>query len=835
MLCVAALTCAGVGVLNAADTAGEAFFESKIRPLLVARCYKCHSGDKTKGKLALDTRTGWQNGGISGPAILPGNPKESLLIQVVRPTNIRGLLMPPKDQGDKLSDADVANLIQWIAMGAPDPREVAAPQKRSGMTLEEGRKHWAFQPIARPTPPVVKHRAWPRSPIDQFVLAQLETNGLPPAADSDRHPWLRRVTFDITGLPPTPEEIAAFVGDPTPQAHERVVDRLIASPAFGEKWARHWLDIVGYADEIGVANTVPAIHAWRYRDYVIRAFNTDKPFDQFIREQVAGDLLPASSIDQHRDAITATGFLLLGEIHIVEADKLQQRADVVDHQIQKIGTAFLGQTLGCVRCHDHKFDPITVGDYYGLAGIFNSSESVYVTGRGVWSSILATDLPETPAQRAERELALRTHSENVARLKQEHAQLEKELAEVNKQLAAPATKTGAAEPSAISTPPAADPKARKAELEKKLADLTNHLRHLDYIEPKSTPVYAIREAAAPADAHIHVRGNARAPGAAVPRGFIRVMDPAPWPKFSTTASGRIELANWLVRADHPLPARVTANRIWQKFFGEGLVRSLDYYGARGERPSHPELLDWLAGEFIRNGWSQKKLIRQITLSRAYQMSSTQNLAAAARDPDNRLLARMPPRRLDAEAIRDAVLAVSGDLLSGGNGPALALHFFENVGGLDPKNPNPVSYALKKFPEDQLRRRAIYLPVIRSGAQPGPAEVRNLFDFVAPTEMTSHRPSTTVATQALFLMNSEFIRTQAGKLADWALKQDAADDDVRLAKLYLRTLNRPATQTEQDSAQQFLNATAKPSASQRRDAWAAYCHALLSSNEFLFRL
>ena len=824
-----------------------AFFESKVRPLLIERCYECHAEKKQKGGLRLDSKAGWQKGGDTGPALAPGKPDESLIIRAVRQRD-PDLQMPPKT---KLTEIEIETLVAWVKMGGPDPRDAAAAKSVKRVSLEEGRKHWAFQPIAQPPPPAVQNSEWPRGVIDRFILAQLEANHLEPVVDSDRHTWLRRATFDLTGLPPTTEEIAAFVGDPSSLAQVRVVNRLLASVAFGERWARHWLDLVGYADQLGTVNDVPAVHAWRYRDYVIRALNADKPFDQFIREQVAGDLLPADSPEARQDALTATGFLLLGEIHIVTSDKMQLRADIVDHQIQKVGMAFLGQTLGCVRCHDHKFDPIQLEDYYGLAGIFGSSESAYVTERGVWSSILTAELPETPAQRADRERALRAHSEVVMGVKAERQELSKQLGEMNQQLTNATKHAQLIEPrivakaaNSVRTPAEAaadkgaqpaDLKARKAELDKKIAGIDSRLLHLAYIEPRAAFAYCVHDSTKPADGPVTLRGNAHAPGDVVPRGFIRVVSRAPWLPIPADTSGRVQLAEWLTSVENPLPARVTMNRIWQKLFGEGLVRSVDYFGIRGERPTHPELLDWLASEFVRNGWSQKKLIREIILSRAYGMSSAHNPVAYAHDPDNRLLWRMNRCRLDAEALRDAVLATSGELQFCAGGPALALHLSENVGGLDPKDVNPVSFRTSKFPEEQQRQRTIFLPVVRSRAQPGPAELRNLFDFVPPTEMTGQRPATSVATQALFLMNSEFIKSHAGKLADWLFKQEPTNERERLAKLYLRALSRPVTEPEVEAAERFLSTSAEADGAKQRAAWAAYCHAILSSNGFLFRL
>jgi len=817
-----------------------AYFESKVRPLLIERCYECHGEEKQKGGLRLDSKAGWQRGGDRGPAVVPGDLEASVLIKAVTRKDAE-LQMPPKTP---LDEGEVAVLIEWVNRGAPDPR---IANESGAAAKSDGREHWAYQPLARPAPPAVRNAQWPRGDLDRFVLARLEAERLQPVADADPYTWLRRVSFDLTGLPPTPDEIAAFLGDTSHAARERVVDRLLASPAFGERWGRHWLDLVGYADQLGTVNDVPAPHAWRYRDYVIRALNADKPFDQFIREQVAGDLLPATDPEARREALIGTGFLLLGEIHIVTADKLQLRSDIVDHQIQKVGTAFLGQTLGCVRCHDHKFDPITLDDYYGLAGIFGSTESSYVTERGVWSSILATDLPETDAQRTDRERAWGDHLVKVEKTKAERAGLTTQLARLNQELTNASQVASAAKPDAgnfvasgagnvgatESKPP--DLKAQKEDLEKKIKNLDTRLLHFGYIEPKAAYSYSVREAAKPADGQVHVRGNARAPGRTVPRGFVRVVPSAPWPAIPAGASGRLELADWLAGEGNPLPARVHVNRVWYKLFGEGLVRSVDYFGTRGERPSHPDLLDWLAGEYVRNGWSQKKLIRAIALSRAYGLSGVNDAVAAARDPDNRLLWRMNRRRLDAEALRDAVLAVSGDLRPCDGGPALALHVLDNVGGLDPKDVNPVSFRTNVFPDEQHHYRTIYLPVVRSRAQPGPAELRNLFDFVPPTEMTGQRPSTSVATQALFLMNSEFMKAHAGKLAAWLLKEESADSRRRLETLYLRALGRPVTAGELDDAERFLGAVAGAEPEKQRAAWAEYCHALLSSNEFLFRL
>ena len=604
-----------------------AYFEAKIRPLLIEHCYACHSLEKgkKKGGLHLDTRAGVLAGGDSGAVIVAWKPDQSRLIAAVRYTN-PDLKMPPKG---KLSQAQIASLEAWVRMGAPDPRAGTPARASETASHEKGRKHWAFQPVSGAKPPAVKDSAWPHSDIDRFLLAKIEANGLAPAADADRYTWLRRVSLDLTGLPPTPAQIDAFVQDQLPDAFAKVVDRLLASPAFGERWARHWLDLVGYADQIGSANDLPAVHAWRYRDYVIDSFNADKPFDRFVREQLAGDLLPAASDAERRDNLIATGFLVLGNLNVVEADKELLRWDVVDQQIEKIGKAFLGQTLNCARCHDHKFDPILLTDYYALAGIFGSTASTYYTKRGVWSAPVTLELPEPAPDRAARATALGKHDEEAAKLREELRQSGAGRDALQRRLDG-----------------LKDAKERLAVEKEKTAilgqvrALEQRLLHLDYIRPAAALTYGVREGAV-ADAHILVRGNPHAPAAMVPRGFVEVVRHGTIP-MPRDQSGRKQLADFLVAPTNPLTARVTVNRVWAKLFGQGLVRSVDYFGVRGDMPSHPELLDYLARRFVAGGWSWKKLLRELVLSRAYRMGSGQPRDNPARkaDPDNRLLSRM---------------------------------------------------------------------------------------------------------------------------------------------------------------------------------------------------
>lgn len=807
------------------------FFEQKIRPLLVERCLECHShAEKIKGGLALDSRPGWQKGGDTGPAIVPEQPDDSLLIKAVRYGD-PDLKMPPTG---KLKDAEIALLEQWVKQGAPDPRsETPAEKPKKGYDPEAALKHWAYQPLQTAVIPKIREESWPLGDIDRFILSALEQKTFSHSADADRATWLRRVTLDLTGLPPTSEDVAAFLSDVVPDPQAAVVDRLLASQAFGERWARAWLDLVGYADQIGSANNVPAEQAWRYRDYVIESFHRDKPYDVFIREQLAGDLLAADSIETRASQLTATGFLVLGNINIVDADKLTMRMDLVDSQIEKIGKTFLGMTLNCVRCHDHKFDPISTKDYYGLAGILASTESTYKIDRGVWSSVTKVPLPESLAEFTAREAALRTHEKQLAAIQQERTSLEKRLEVVR---AAFPTAPEKADGQPAGTKTKAELEKEQGEIQGRLGSLQQTVWHLNYLAPVAPVVLGVKDSPDIADTNLQVRGNPHVLGDVVPRGFVQIASHGPSPAIPGDQSGRRQLAEWLTGPAQPLVARTAVNRVWQKLFGRGLVNSTDYFGLRSEPPSHPELLDHLARRFIEDSWSFKKLMRQIVLSRTYRQTSDltpETQAAAAADPDNVWLWRMNPRRLEAEMLRDAVLAVSGSLQPFSGGPALVPEFRENVGGLDPKDVNPISFSLKKFRDEQFRIRTVYLPVVRSSEQRGPAEVLNFFDFTQPALMTGTRSTTAVSSQALFLLNGPLVKEAAKKLAgDIRTNAALANDHERLGALWLRVRNRPIMPEEETAAAEFLTAA---SADGPESAWQQLVQALLVSNEFLFRL
>ena len=756
------------------------FFETKIRPVLVEHCYKCHAAEAKiiKGGLRLDSRNALLKGGDTGPSVVAGQAEKSLLLKALK---YDGIEMPPKG---KLAEPVVKDFETWIKMGLPDPRKADDVPKSHTLDIEGGRKFWAFQPVADPTPPNVKNATWPRDRIDRFVLAKLEGKGLKTVADADRYMWFRRVTFDLTGLPPTTKEIGDFIRDQSPQAREKVVDRLLASRAYGERWARHWLDLTGYADMMGTSNNVYAEHAWRYRDYVIEAFHNDKPFDRFIREQIAGDLMKADTIPERAGNITATGFLMVGDVEIVEPDKAKLEADHIDTQVSKIGTAFLGMTLGCVRCHDHKFDPIGLADYYGIAGMLRSSPSTHKIPFGVWSLLNSTELPETPEQLAAR----------------------KELeAEQDKKIVAM--------------------KAKQTSGTK--------IHHAEFFRSKAPRAFAMHDSDTPADMPIYIRGNPYAPGAVVPRGVMSVASWEKPPEIPKGQSGRLQLAGWLADKRNPLTARVTVNRIWQKLFGEGLVRSVDYFGSRGESPSHPELLDHLATRFMNNGWSQKKLLRSLVLSRVYGLSGVNDESAMKLDPDNRLLWRMNRQRLEAEAIRDSLLAVSGELQPSEGGPALVLEEPENCGDLALKGVNPPSYTHRKPRTNQEFQRTIYLPVMRTNTT-DTDRIRNFFDFVNPAQVAGQRSQTVVPTQSLFLMNNDLFRKRAKVLADKLIAQHSQPEE-RLRQLWLTVYNRPISNDELDNAKKFLAELSPLVQAKESLLWQELCHSLLASNEFVFRI
>jgi cytochrome c553 len=774
-----------------------AFFESKIRPVLATKCASCHAQDaeKVRGGLLVDSRDGLLRGGDSGPAIVPGNPDESLLIQAIRYGD-ESLRMPPKG---KLSDEVVADFERWVKQGAPDPRtEAKGTAARAVVDVETGRSFWSFQPPRKVEPPAVQDDSWPRTEIDRFVLARLEEKGLRPVGDADRSALIRRMTFDLIGLPPTPGEVRAFLADESPDAFARVVDRLLASERFGERWGRHWLDVARYAESSGKVNFAYP-QAWRYRDWVIDAFNRDKPYDQFVREQIAGDLLPADDARQRAAQVIATGFLAIGSKAHNTLDRKQFLVDLADEQIDVTSQAFLGLTVACARCHDHKFDPIPQRDYYALSGIFQSTQTCYGTLPGVIQSNNPSPLIELPEE-ADPASALPRLTEAG------RAALQKQIDE------------------AIAAREAMSPQDRNFTTKGFLTNARiSTLRYrLASYRPDGTPrafAMGVQDRDEPVDSPLYIRGELDQPAEFVPRGFVQVISDGTPPPVSE-GSGRRELADWLASRENPLTARVMVNRVWLHLFGRGLVPTPDNFGAAGQPPSQPELLDFLAVSFMDQSWSVKSLIRRIVLSRAYQLSTTVDDRNLEVDPDNALVWRMSPRRLEAEALRDAVLAVSGRLVLKPPVGTVVARTGEGFAGIT-----------RASAQDAIDpHRSVYLPVVRDQLP----ESLALFDFADPSLVSSERSGTTVPAQALYLMNSPWIARMAEATAD-RLVREVGDDSERIERAYLLTLARVPTSRERDRALAFLKDFGSGSAGDATDrgAWAAFCLALFASAEFRY--
>ncbi len=827
--------------------------------------------------------------------------------------------------------------------GRADLRTAVVAKTKYGPSVEEGRKFWAYRPVRKPERPAVKDQAWPRGDIDRLVLAGLEAKGLKPAPDADRAVLLRRATFGLVGLPPTPAEMDAFLPDNSPQAFAKVVDRLLASPQFGERWGRFWLDVARYAESTGGGRSLLLRDAWRYRDYVIRAFNSDTPYNRFLLEQIAGDLLPAKDSAERYWQLVATAYLLLGPHNYERQDKPILEMDIIDEILDTLGKSVLGQTLGCARCHDHKFDPIPTKDYYALAGIFKSTKFIVHGNVSKWAE---QPLPMAPALAR----AVQQHDAAVAALKAK-IQLAKAAEKKAGKVVESALARGKLDPKALAgividdaqakvvgswkhsvysgnfigtgylyddrgfkdsktltfipeipksgvyevrfayvphenratkvgirifhtdgentvyvnqreAPPidgrfvslgkyrfeqgnqwfvmvltekanghvvadavqflpeelaeAKKPAAPKPAAKEALPDsraLEAELKALLAKAPARPVAIAVGDDAKPVNLHVCIRGNYHNKGETVPRGVLQVLTPRGESTVVKSAgSGRKELAEWLVRSDNPLTARVMVNRIWHHLFGAGLVRTMDNFGATGEPPSHPELLDHLATRFVEQGWSVKKLIREIMLSRAYQMSGTPAAAtakvAARVDPENRLLWKANRRRLDAEALRDTMLAVSGQLDLTPGGPTI-------------KKGTAVE---RDYVFDDVRR-SVYTPVFRNKV----LELFEVFDFADPNVCLGKRNISTVAPQALYLMNSPFVLGQAKAAAKRLLAEPGLDDVGRVARMYRRALGRLPTATERRLALDFLAGEPGP----RAAAWERLQQVLFACIDFRY--
>ncbi len=723
------------------------FFEKDVRPLLVKRCFECHGGSESDGGLSLASANGWQRGGDSGPAVVPREAENSLLIKAI---NYASLEMPPADRGGKLPDNEIAILTKWVAMGAPDPR--VGDEILGGMTLEEAKTWWSFQPLpelpaasttdfqsvesnnlsATQWKSVVQPEDVRR--IDDLLLREIESRNLELVTAADRRTLLRRLTYDLTGLPPTHEAVESFVADESSDAVAKVIERLLDSPQYGVHWGRRWLDVVRYADTAGDNSDFPLPHAWRYRNWVMDAFQRDMPFDQFVRMQLAGDLLSQdASPEQHAEGIVATGYLAIARRFGFDSDKdmFLTYEDVIDN----VGKNFLGLTLGCARCHDHKYDPVGAEDYYALYGIFESTKFSFA---GCEKNQRSRDLvPLIPS------------SELEALKHQQQAQEPDEKSEI--------------------------------------------------------PVaYAVMEAEAK-NAQFHERGDPEKLGGEVPRRWLSVFGGTKVPEDA--GSGRRELGDWI--AEHPLTARVMVNRIWQWHFGAGLVRTPNDFGARGDSPTHPELLEFLTARFVQSGYSVKAMHRLILQTAAYQRASATHVEA---DPVNRFLAHFSRRRLTAEELRDSLLGASGDLdLSPGTS-----HPFPEEKDWKFSQHRPFNAVY------ETNKRSAFIMVQRQRRHPFLA----LFDGADPNASTAARRTTTVPTQALYFINDPLFHAQAARLAESV--QDEQNDNARLQAIYRKLFQRSPTQAEQERAAKFLRSYP----GEENETWSAIARILLASNEFL---
>ncbi len=918
----AAISLLIVGLSSARAAEKFGFFEKEIRPLFHEHCYKCHSAEaeKLKGGLLLDSRQGWATGGDSGPAIVPGDVEGSLLLRAVSYED-DDLQMPPKY---KLADHERTALAKWVETGAPDPRVSQVVGKGMGIDLAKGREFWSFRPVAHHAVPKMNPALGQEEnldAIDWFILARLARENVKPVGLAKPETLLRRLYFDLIGLPPTPEQIDDFLADPSPEAYARLVDRLLGSPQFGETWGRHWLDVARFAESSGGGRSLMFKDAWRFRDYVISAFNEDKPFNQFIREQIAGDLLPAASREQRNEQLIAAGFLALGPHNYELQDKELLRMEVVDEQIVTIGRAFLGMTLGCVRCHEHKFDPIPMDDYYALAGILRSTQSLVPGNVSGW---VAHDLLLEPAlKKAIDKHAAKTKEANVALKAAKKELLEVEAiqggegivvdnlqaekvgdwmkstsnktffgdnyihdkgegkgqkkviftaelpeageyevrfgytAGANRAQKAPVTightngpttilinqrekppinnnfkvlgrfqfSSGKAVVSisndhtsdvviadAVVFVPIAELK-KDSDLEQRLAKLRGEVdrlvKRVDALKktkPTDLPkAMSVQDEKETGDWHVHIRGEIRNKGAIVPRGFLQVASKAKTvaqPTIAAGRSGRLELAEWVASGDNPLTSRVMVNRIWHHLLGHGLVRTPDNFGKTGELPSHAGLLDWLAWRFVDDSWSVKSMIRQIVLSRAYRRASTGESAGQTDDPENRLLWRSNRKHLSAEAIRDSILSVSGQLDMQQGGPTIRKFSQYDLG----------------YEFDTIRR-SVYVPFFRNSM----LEVLEVFNAANPNVTTGRRTETTLPTQALYMLNSPFMNAEARRAGGRLARVDTTDT-LRVRMAYRLVLGREPRADEAGLALEFLGQT-------DTGDWTALLHSLFASVDF----
>ncbi len=805
-----------------------AFFETKIRPVLQANCFSCHGGGKEgkSGGLDMSSRAALLKGGSSGPIAVLGKPSaDSLLMHAVR---YQDREMPPSG---KLPQEEIDALAKWVDMGMPWPD--AKPAAKDGAIAFHGpppvnaqtKKWWSFVPVKAIAPPVIKGgKAWVNTPMDAFVLAKLQAMKLHPNPPASRAALLRRVTYDLIGLPPTPEETRAFLADKSPNAYSKVVDRLLASPKYGEKWARHWLDLVRYAETNSFERDDPKPFAWRYRDYVIDALNSDKPYNQFVREQLAGDEMPGAG----KDGLIATGYYRLGQWDDEPSDPLQAKYDEFDDITNTTGQAFLGLTVGCARCHDHKIDPIPTKDYYSMMACFAGVTHYGVRG---YDSVVKNSL---------RSIA---PPDEQARFDKEKEAYQTNLADIEKQLKA-------IEDIATPTFTPVEKEDFNAQqnkiplIRKRKGGVLTDVQVKDYVRlmgdrrelTKNPPrglemALCVTEDPKPDEMFVALRGNPHVPGDKVEPGFLSVLS-APAPKITPGANSsgrRLALADWITDPKNPLTARVIVNRVWQHHFGRGIVRTPNNFGFGGSAPTHPELLDYLANRFVQSGWKLKPLHRMMVLSSTYQMAATAQTAGLKADPENDLMWRFDPRRLDGEELRDSVLTVCGNLNLKAGGPSIYPEIPREVlaGQSRPGYGWPVSE------KDEQNRRSIYVHIKRSLTVP----ILAAYDGPDLDTSCPVRFATTQPTQALTMLNSQWMNEQAGLWAD-QLQKASGDGEASRAKCVrlalVNALQREPTQTEITRGTNLIARLRKQNgALSERDGLRMFCLVALNLNEFVY--
>jgi hypothetical protein len=809
----------GTGAFTPADPKPDeaGFYEKEVAPLLQAHCLNCHGGQtKIKGGLRLTSRAAVLKGGDSGPAVNPDKPDNSLLLKAINQVD-DDLKMPPKG---KLSPAQIDVLTKWVKGGVPFASTKAAVRHGPPPVDAAARNFWAFRPVARPAVPEIRNlQTTIHNPIDAFVSAKLQTAGLAPAPPADKVTLLRRVYYSVTGLPPSPADVDAFFADNSPDAYEKVVDRLLDSHHYGEHWGRHWLDIVRYADSNSFERDAAKPFVWKYRDYVIRSLNADKPYDRFIKEQLAGDEMDPVT----PDGMIATGYYRLGLWDDEPADPELAYYDGFDDIVSTTGQAFLGLTVGCARCHDHKIDPFPQADYYRMLAFFHG-----VRPYGVRSA-------ETVADASLAVIGVRPDMAEAA------AAHQKKLAEIENQIWL--IETGFHD----KLPPGGERDDFEHEmnklpiLRKHAGDLIPQEQFDKYQElrkerarlRRNAPSFqdqalVVKESGAkPPDTFVLARGNPHNHGAKVEPGFPSVLTTvAPKPPIAREKSSgrRMVLADWIADPANPLTARVMVNRVWQYHLGRGLVRSTSNFGYQGTPPTHPELLDWLASEFVSHGWSLKHLHRLILTSNTFRMSDRFNPAAAAKDPENDLLWRFDPRRLTAEEIRDSILAVSGNLnLKKTDGPSVYPVIPKEVlaGQSRPGD------GWGRSSREEAAARSVFVFVKRSLAVP----LLAVFDAPDPDSPCPVRFTTTQPTQALGMLNSDFMNQQAKVFAESV--KSAGDDAARVRLVLRRVTQRAPTEAEVQRGVKFIAALQADDKLSADEALRRFCLLALNLNEFVY--